>query len=318
VKVEGEKGQGADTVLRKTPLQRRAKRTDKEKSQMAYVAVNGCVLPEEDACLSPLDRGFLYGDGLFETLRVVGKRVFFLDRHLARMRQAASFLRIPFPDDLDCLGIIQDLQEKNRIPGEASVKICLSRGRHEGSLSLYTPSSPTVVILTTQRAFTSPTDWDKGLSVTVEGEVHQNDTSSLCRLKTMNYLHYLLARTRAQEKGFEDAILTNTANQVCECTTSNLFFFREGRLETPPVSCGLLPGVLREAVMECMEQKGEPVREVVLTPEALRSCDEVFVTNSLLEVFPVGRVDQKKYPVREQTRRVSGLFQAYRDRLHAE
>jgi len=285
---------------------------------MAYVAVNGCVLPEEDACLSPLDRGFLYGDGLFETLKAEGKRVFFLERHLARMREAARFLRIPFPADLDYLGIIQDLQEKNQVPGEASVKICLSRGRHEGSLSLYTPSAPTVVILTTERASPSPTDWDKGLSVTVEGELRQNNTSSLCSLKTMNYLPYLLARTRAQEKGFADANLTNMANEICECTTSNLFFFREGRLETPPVSCGLLPGVLREAVMECMEQEGEPVREVNLAPEALRSCDEVFVTNSLVEVFPVGRVDQEEYPARERTTRVLGLFQAYRDRLHGD
>ena len=285
---------------------------------MAYVAVNGCVLPEEDARLSPLDRGFLYGDGLFETLKAEGERVFFLERHLARMREGSRFLRIPFPADLDYLGIIRGLQEKNHLLGEASVKICLSRGRHEGSLSLYTPSSPTVLVLAAQRASPSPTDWDKGLSVTVEGELRQNNTSCLCSLKTMNYLPYLLARTRAQEKGFDEAILTNMADEVCECTTSNLFFYREGRLETPPVSCGLLPGVLREALMECMEQAGDPVREVKLTPEALRSCDEIFVTNSLLEVFPVGRVDEGEYPVRERTRRVLELFQAYRDKLHGD
>jgi len=219
---------------------------------------------------------------------------------------------------LDFFGIIQDLREKNEITGEASAKICLSRGRHEGSLSLYTPSSPTVVILTVQRASTSPADWDKGLSVTVEGEVRQNDSSSLCRLKTMNYLPYLLVRTRAQEKGFEDAILTNAVNEICECTASNLFFFHQDRLETPHISCGLLPGVLREALMKCMEQAGEPVREVKLRPEILPFCEEIFVTNSLVEVLPVGRVDQDVYPVRERTRRVSELFQAYRDSLHGD
>jgi aminodeoxychorismate lyase len=265
-----------------------------------------------------LDRGFLYGDGLFETLKADGKRVFFLERHLARMREASRFLKIPFPAGLDFLGIIHDLKEKNQIPGEASAKICLSRGRHGGSLSLYPSSSPTVVILTTQRAAPSPIDWEEGLSVTIEGELRQNETSSLCRLKTLNYLPYLLARTRAQEKGFEDAILRNTANEVCECTTSNLFFFREERLETPALSCGLLPGVLREALMECLEEAGEPVREVKLANEDLCSCDEIFVTNSLLEVFPVGRVDQEVFSVRERTRRVWRLFQAYRDRLHRD
>lgn len=285
---------------------------------MAYVAVNGRILPEEEACLSPLDRGFLYGDGLFETLKVVGKRVYFLDRHLERMRESARLLRIPWPADFDFPGMIQDLMEKNRIPGEASVKICLSRGRQEGSLALYTPSSPTVVILAARRTPPSRAEWDRGLSVRVEEELRQNDTSSLSRLKTLNYLPYLLVRTVAQEKGFEDAILTNTANEICECTTSNLFFFREGRLETPALSCGLLPGVLRRSLMECMEQAGEPVREVRVSPKALLSCDEIFATNSLIEVFPVGRVNEDAYPAREQTRRVSERFQAYRDHLHGE
>jgi aminodeoxychorismate lyase len=285
---------------------------------MAYLAVNGCVMPEEDASLSPLDRGFLYGDGLFETLKVDGDRVFFLERHLARLRDAARVLKIPFPADLDYLGIIQDLMEKNQIPGQASAKICLSRGRHGGSLSLYTPSSPTVVILATPRTPPSPSEWEQGLSVTVERDVRQNETSSLCRLKTLNYLPYLLARTRAQEKGFEDAILKNTANEICECTASNLFFFREDRLETPALSCGLLPGVLREALMECMEREAEPIREVRLTEEDLPSCQEIFVTNSILEVLPVGRVDERKFPVRERTRRVLGLFQTCRDTLHGD
>ncbi len=285
---------------------------------MAYVAVNGCVMPEEDACISPLDRGFLYGDGLFETLKVDGSRVYFLERHLARMREAARLLRIPFPRGLDFLGIIRDLKEKNQTPGEASVKICLSRGRHEGSLSLYTPSTPTVVVLTAERTSPNPSAWEEGLAVTVEEDLRQNDTSSLCGLKTLNYLLYLLARTRARDRGFEEAILLNTAGEMCECTASNLFFIREDRLETPALSCGLLPGVLREALMECMEERGEPVREVRLGREALRSCTEIFVTNSLLEVFPVGRVDQQDYPLREGARRVWKLFQAFRDKLHAD
>jgi aminodeoxychorismate lyase len=283
---------------------------------MAFLAINGRIVPEEEARLSPLDRGFLYGDGLFETLKADEERVYFLDRHLARMREGAQFLRIPFPGEIDYSGIIRDLREKDRIAGEAAVKICLSRGRHEGSLFLYTPSSPTVVVLATPRTPPSPTEWERGLSVTLEPDLRQNDASSLCRLKTLNYLLYLLIRTRAQERGFEDAILSNRAGQICECTTSNLFFFRGDRLETPEVSCGLLPGIARQALMECMEQAGSPVREVRLSPEALGACEEIFVTNSLLEVFPVGRVEEVAFPRREKTRRALALFQAYRDRLH--
>ena len=90
------------------------------------------------------------------------------------------------------------------------------------------------------------------------------------------------------------------------------------RLETPALACGLLPGVLRQALMESMKQADEPVREVRLPPEALSSCDEIFVTNSLLEIFPVGRVEQKEHPQRERTRRVSRLFKAYRDSRHRD
>jgi branched-chain amino acid aminotransferase len=283
---------------------------------MAYVAINGRILPEEDASLSPLDRGFLYGDGLFETLKADDKGIYFLERHLERMQQGARFLRIPFPKELNLYDLVQALREENQIEGEASVKICLTRGRHQDSLSLYPPSSPTTVILVHPYRGRSPADWEDGLSVTVEREILQNDSSSLCRLKSLNYLFYLLVRTRAEEKGCEEAILTNRAHEICECTTSNLFVYRQGRLETPEVSCGLLPGVLRQALMECLAREGRPVTEVKLTPEDLRSCEEIFVTNSMVEIFPVGRVDQRPYPRRERTQEVWEAFRTYRDAMH--
>jgi branched-chain amino acid aminotransferase len=283
---------------------------------MAYLAINGRILPDTDACLSPLDRGFLYGDGLFETLKVDGKRIYFLEKHLARMQEGARFLRIPFPADIDFPCVLQELRERNGIRGEASAKICLTRGRHRNSLFLDPPSSPTVVILLHPYQSPTPGDWEKGLSVTLEREILQNDSSSLCRIKSLNYLLYLLVRTRARDRGYEDAILTNRANEICEATTSNLFFFRQGRLETPALSCGLLPGVLRQALMECLGRAGQPVREVKLAPEALHSCEEIFVTNSLVEILPVGRVDQRAYDRRERTRRVQEQFQAFRDEKH--
>jgi aminodeoxychorismate lyase len=284
---------------------------------MAYVAINGRILPEEDASLSPLDRGFLYGDGLFETLKADDNRIYFLERHLERMQEGARFLRIPFPKEMDFYDVVRVLRKKNRIQGEASVKICLSRGRHQDSLSLYPPSSPTTVVLVHPYPGRSPADWKDGLSVTVEREILQNDSSSLCRLKSLNYLFYLLVRTRAEAKGFEEAILTNRANEICECTTSNLFVYRQGRLETPEASCGLLPGVLRQALMECLAREGRPVTEVKMTPEDLRSCEEIFVTNSMVEIFPVGRVDQDPYPRRERTQEVWEAFRTYRDAMHA-
>ncbi len=281
-----------------------------------FVSINGQIMEEAEARISPLDRGFLYGDGLFETIKARANRVEFLDEHLARMEAGARLIGIPFPRDIDFSQIILELADKNRIEGETAARISLTRGRHEGSLSLYEPSQPTLVILA--RPYQSPDTikWNQGLSLTVEEEIRQNPSSWLCRLKNLNYLQYLLLRTRAEQKGFDEAILINTNGQICECTTSNIFFFRQGRLETPAVSCGLLPGILRNTLMECLTAAGEPVREVMLTDTALKESEEVFVTNSLQEIMPVGQVDEKTFPARERTAELMKRFSEYRDVRH--
>ncbi len=284
---------------------------------MPYLALNGRLMPEEQARLSPLDRGFLYGDGLFETIKARNGRVEFLERHLRRMREGARSLGIPFPEGLPIPSLIEEVLERNRLLDEASVKICLSRGVHEGPLLLYPPSEPTLLILARPYTGPSPEDWERGISVTLERSFHQNESSPLCRLKTLNFLPYLLARTRAREEGFDDAVLLNTRGEVCECTTSNLFFFRDGGLETPHPACGLLPGILREVVMECLASAGSPVRETRPGADVLEDCEEAFVTNSMLEILPVARIEGRELRARERTREVRERFREHRDALHA-
>ena len=273
----------------------------KGKEGNIFVSVDGQIMEESQARISPLDRGFLYGDGIFETIKVRDNKIDFLEEHLSRMMEGARLLGIPFPKDIDFVRIIAELAERNGIKGEAGARISLTRGRHQGSLSLYESSQPTLVILV--RPYLSPdkAKWEQGLALTVEQELRQNHSSWLCRLKSLNYLPYLLVRTRAEQKGFEDAILLNTAGQVCEGTISNLFFFRHGRLETPATACGLLPGILRQALMECLAAAGEPVREVELAAQDVMASEEIFTTNSLQEIMPVGRVDEKTFPARERT-----------------
>jgi len=278
-----------------------------------WVWLNGEILPEQEACLSPLDRGFLYGDGLFETMKAREDRIDFLQPHLERLRAGASCLRIPFPEGFDFEAASGKLLEMNGIRGEASVKICLSRGRHSGKVSLHRSATPTLVLLASPFAVPSAETWERGLALSVEPECRQNETSLLSGIKSLNYLFHLLARTRAQDRGFEEAILLNSAGEVCECTSANLFLLRAGRLQTPALACGLLPGVLRAALLTCLREEGIPVSEESIPAAALAECEEVFATNSLLEIMPVGRIDEKVYSGREQTRRVRDVFQRYRD-----
>lgn len=280
---------------------------------MAYLALNGVILAEEDARISPLDRGFLYGDGLFETLKAEPGRVHFLARHLARLARGCRTLGIPYPGDADFRSLILDLLDRNGIRSPAAVKILVTRGTHRGSLAFEPCGPPTIAVFARPYAAPSADRWDTGLPLSLEREILVNPSSGICGLKTLNYLPFLLALDRAARRGFGDAALLNTHGEICECTTSNIFFFRGGKWQTPDPACGLLPGILRQAILECMADAGEPVLEVRIGPEELLQSDEIFVTNSLLEIFPVGRIEGKVFPERNRTRAVLERFMAWRD-----
>ncbi len=283
---------------------------------MNYIFLNNQILSEKEAHISPLDRGFLYGDGLFETIKAQGDHIFFLKKHLARIQTAAQLLKIPFPIDLPFPKIIKELIKKSDIKGEGAIKICLSRGKQGNKLSFYEPATPTLVIMARPYVRKNPAEWEKGLTLSIEREIVQNTTSCLSRLKSLNYLLYLLIQTRAQEKGYGEGLLINAKQEICECTTANIFFYRNGRWETPAVSCGILPGILRDSLIECLKADGQSIYEVEQPYSILKECEEIFITNSLAEIMPVGQVDQDQYNCREKTREVLKIFQAYRDWLH--
>ena len=282
---------------------------------MAFVYLNGRIVREEDASLSIWDRGFLYGDGLFETLRACGTTICFLSRHLRRLKSSCQSLDLRFPDTLEYEKIILSLLEINNIQGKAAIRMTLTRGEHTGSLTLSSPNDPTMLITVRPYEGTSDEAWEKGLALGIEGDLRQNPSGLLCQHKSLNYLPYLLARDRASGKGFDDAILANPSDEVCECTSANIFFFRKGRLETPALSCGLLPGVIREALMECAHLNGTGIEEVRIQPFDLYESEEVFVTNSLLEIMPVGRIEDRIFVQRKKTRALQQQFFAYRDSI---
>jgi len=282
----------------------------------AWVAVNGRILRESEARISPADRGFLYGDGLFETLKARRGQVDFLDLHLARMQEGARALRIPVPAPLSLAPLIRELLDRNDLRDTAAVKVCLSRGAHRGPLCLYEPDDPTLVVFARPWDEPDPGSWEKGLALAVEQEIRQNRFSGICGLKTLNYLPCLLARTRAVEAGFDEAILLNAEGDLCECSAANLFFFRKGRIETPETSCGLLPGIVRAVLVQMLAGGPTPVQEVRVTADILGECEEIFLTSSLLEIMPVGRVGEALFPRRDRTRALRERFRAHRDALH--
>lgn len=262
---------------------------------MTEVWLNGIILPDYEARITPADRGLLLGDGLFETLRVRGGRPLRLDRHLARLRAGADVLGLPVP--LDDAGLAAAMAALLRRCGleDASLRLTLTRG--PGPRGLLPPAEPTPTLMLTAAPLPPP---PPPARVVVARETRRNEHSPLARIKSLSTLDGVLARQEAARRGADDALLLNTAGRVAEASAANLFLVLDGVVITPPVSEGALPGVMRAAVMEAFAVVERPV-----TVEDLNRADEVFLTSSL-GVRAVVMVDGRPVAVGARTAEVAG------------
>lgn len=224
-----------------------------------------------------LDEGYQFGLGLFETISVEQGRPLLLDWHLERLHAS-----------MEELGIRQEITEEK----------VLAAARPEERCALKIMVSEKNLLFTTRPNPYTPEKINRGFRLAYSS-VYRNETSPLVRHKTMNYGDCILEKRRASSLGADELIFCNSREELCEGTTTNLFFVKEGRLYTPPVSCGLLPGILRRFIMEYF-----PVTEQVLTKEDVMEMEECFVTNSLMGVMPVTRLEEKIF-VRDQTASVT-------------
>jgi branched-chain amino acid aminotransferase len=277
---------------------------------MNKVYLNGRLVDERRAVVSALDRGLLYGDGLFETMRAYGGRVFRLDQHLARMARSAKALRIPFDVKPDA---VTKLLRANGL-ADAYVRITLTRGVHGGDLGLDTGARPTQIIQA--RAFHAypPRLYRRGMKVALADAVRPS-RSAAGRHKTLSYIENLLARDAAKGRGFDETLFLDDRGFVAECATSNLFWAKKGTLFTPAASMNILPGITRAAVIEIARADGVKVKEGRFRLAELKRADEVFLTNSLMEVMPVREVAGKRIFRHVATR---GFALAYRRLVAAE
>jgi len=259
---------------------------------MASVFLNGQIIDEADAHISVNDRGLLLGDGLFETMRAYGGEVFRLSTHLARLRHSAEFLRLRFPhSDDEMQKRIGELIRLNECPN-AYVRLTVTRGCEVPGLRMGGDGAPTVMACARPVAEYPKELYKSGMRLVVSA-VRQNSASPLPRHKTLNYLPYLLARQDATDVGAQGAILLNEHGQLTEESVSNVFMVCDGHLVTPPVHCGLLPGVTRAVVMELAAEADIRVEERPVAPDEMFACDEMFLTNTLMEIMPVRMIDKR-------------------------
>ena len=258
---------------------------------IAYV--NGRWLPDKKAYVSILERGFLYGDGLFETMRAYNGNIFMLAAHLRRLRDGLRVVRIqPRWSLTEIETLLYRALKKNKIQ-DGLLRLSITRG--VGPIGLFPTRGDraTLVILTrrptgaslsrhrqTYRAITHPAPW-------LESE------SGLAAVKSANRLPYILAFADARSRGMDEALLVNRNGHVTEGTITNLFIARNSGLVTPPADGGLLPGITRQAVIGLAKRCRIPIAEARLVRRDIFQADEAFLTNTSLEIMPLVRIDDR-------------------------
>jgi len=269
------------------------------------VFLNGQFVPEAQAVVPVNDRGFLYGDGLFETLRVVHGRPFRLAQHLERMTRGADFLKIKCPfTPTELQKFAGQLIKRNKMP-EGVLRVTLTRGPGERSYTPPADSRPTIAMtLHAAPEAGAPSQWRL---ITSSHRVPAGDP--LSSFKTLNKLTHIMARREAVENGADEALLVNTNGEVAETAGGNLFWICDGKTCTAPTSNGVLPGITRAIILEICQTLGLPVNQCVIKPEVLSSSEGIFITQSVLGIVPVATLDGKllaRSPLMEQISRVYG------------
>jgi branched-chain amino acid aminotransferase len=282
----------------------------------AVVQVNGKIVPGEHATVSVFDHGFLFGEGIYETLRTYRREPFLLDRHLVRLRHSASLmtLDVPFSDE-DLVSRVSETMAAHPALDEAYIRILVTRGVGDLSYSLSATPTPSLVIIVKPFVPHPERTFTHGIPIVVVGIRRNHPTALNPMIKSNNLLNNALAMQEALRRGGQEALMLNHAGQLAECSQSNIFVVRHGEVFTPPVTAGLLPGITREYVLELAADLKLPAHDTTLGLDDLERAEEVFLTGTTREVTPVVKVDERIVgdgmpgPI---TRRLLGAF---RERL---
>ena len=258
-----------------------------------FIFLNGKIIPDTDGSVSTGDRGFLYGDGIYETLRSYKGKPFKLSKHLERMRHSAKQLKISFEYTNSDIGEkVNELIEMNRSQ-DAYIRITLSRGTGGGRLQMDHNIEPTTLIQVNPLTPYDRKFYEEGMALVVSHS-RRSTSCPISRHKSTNLLKSILLKEEAKNRSAHETIVLNTDDYVAECVVSNIFFVKNGNVVTPSLDSNILPGITRRTVLDICKDSSFPVGEELFKTEALLNADEVFITNSLMEIMPVSKIENYK------------------------
>jgi len=260
----------------------------------ATVNVNGRITPECEAVISVFDHGFLYGEGVYETMRTYHGRPFLFDRHMRRLRRSARMidLALPFSDE-ELASQIRATQDAAKLDAEAYIRVLVTRGVGELTYDLKATPNPSIVIIVKPQTDPPAEAYDKGIRVVIVDIVRNHPATVNPMIKSNNLMNSALAMQQALRSQAFEGVMRNYKGELTECTTANLFIVKNSIALTPPLEAGLLPGITREFLFDVGKDVGVEVVEKVLGDEDLFQADEAFLTSTTRELVPIVTVNDR-------------------------
>ncbi|OYP29000.1 branched-chain-amino-acid transaminase [Rhodopirellula sp. MGV] len=255
------------------------------------IYINGEFFAAEDAKISVYDHGLLYGDGVFEGMRIYSNKVFRLEEHLARLDESARAIGLTIPMSLEKLAEDTNATVAKNGLVDGYIRLIVTRGSGALGLDPFKCSNPQVIIIADSITLYPQTYYENGLELVTASTIRNHPAALSPRIKSLNYLNNILAKMEGLKAGCIEALMLNHKGEVAECTGDNIFIVKNGKLNTPPIEAGILEGITRNAVLELARGAGIETTELPMTRHDIYVADECFLTGSAAEVIPAVKLD---------------------------
>lgn len=258
---------------------------------MSKIYMNGKLVEKADAVISVYDHGFLYGDGIFEGIRIYNSAVFKLHEHIVRLYESARHIDLNIP--LTIAEMCKAVEDTVRANGKKDgyIRLVVSRGVGNLGLDPRKTTNPQIIIIVDDISIYPEEMYEKGMEIITAATIRNIPNALNPRIKSLNYLNNILAKLEANRAGVPEAIMLNHLGEVAECTADNIFLVKNGVLKTPAPQCGILEGITRNTVMDLAKVEKMTVQEVVITRHDVFTADECFLTGTAAEVISVVKCD---------------------------
>jgi|TARA_A100001015_G_scaffold29912_1_gene33334 branched-chain amino acid aminotransferase len=258
------------------------------------IFLNNQLVDAENAKISVFDHGLLYGDGVFEGIRLYNKCIFKLEEHLIRLEMSAKALMLDIPMDREALTkAVCDTCKANGLEN-GYIRLVVTRGVGNLGLSIKNCNQPQIIIIADNIQLYPKEYYEKGLKIITVPTRRNNSAALPPMIKSLNYLNNILAKIEAQNLGYQEAIMLNDQGYVAECTGDNIFMLKDGILYTPKIASGSLKGITREVVIEIAKELKIELIETEMTRYDTWIADEMFLTGTAAELIPIVEVDSRK------------------------